>query len=63
MTEGSRALKKTSSNLLPRYYIGRVLLVMSDAAVEFGTLRICQEGSVRFKAFPYCIQQVGFFFD
>jgi len=36
---------------------------MSDAAVEFGTLRICQEGSVRFKAFPYCIQQVGFFFD
>ncbi len=42
--------------MLPRYYVGWVLLMMSDATVEFGALSFCQKGSVGFKALPYGIQ-------
>jgi hypothetical protein len=57
----SLLLKQSCLALLPRDYIGRVLLVPSDSVIQFVPLRIRQRYSVRFQALPDRVQQLCLF--
>jgi len=54
-------LKQSRLDLLPRDYIGRVLLVPSDSVIKLVPLRIRQRYRVRFQALPDRVQQLCLF--
>jgi hypothetical protein len=57
----SRILKQARPDLLPRNYIGGILLMTGNAVIKFRPLHICQCGGVRFQAFPDRIEQFRLF--